>query len=92
MLTSFFADWVIDLGPESFGEDELYEYSIVTNPTTTALFVLARDVSAFEENYEAEVLDWLENNGFNNTWNEPIKTYHDDTCLYPESSDSELWW
>ena len=78
-------DWVVDLGPESYGPDDLYEYSIVTDPTTLALFVLTRNITTFEDVYEADVLDWLENNGFNNTWNQPIETYHDETCLYPDT-------
>ena len=79
-----FLDWVVQLGPETFGEDNLYQYSVITDPGRVTLFVLARDIDTFEAEYEAEVLDWLENNGFNSTANEPIKTYHDDTCLYPE--------
>ena len=77
------------LGPETFGEEGLYQHSIITDPGRVTLFVLTRDIATFEAEYEAEVLDWLVNNGFDSPANEPIKTYHDDTCLYPE--DTSFW-
>merc|ERR1711976_453715 len=78
--------WIVQLGPESFGEEGLYDYAIVTDPFRLFLFVLARDVQGFETNYEAQVLEWLENNGFDSILNYPIKTYHDESCLYPEDA------
>ncbi len=40
---SFFSDWVLKLGPETFGEGNLYEYSVVSDPGLVTLFVLVRD-------------------------------------------------
>ena len=38
---------MLQLGPPTFGDDELYEYSVVSNPSRTRLYVLARDVDDF---------------------------------------------
>ena len=35
------------LGPETYGEEGLYQYSLVTNPSRTFNYVLARDVEYF---------------------------------------------
>ena len=73
------------LGPVSvYGDVEQYSYSLVSGPSSLYLFVLVRDVEEFRLTYEADVLDWLENNGFNSTVNNPIETYHGDDCGYPE--------
>ena len=40
-------DWVMQLGPPTFGDDGLYEYSLVSNPIRTRLYVLARDPDDF---------------------------------------------
>ena len=40
--------------------------------------------SSFVQNYESDVLDWLEMNGFNETANSPIEVYQEDDCLYIE--------
>ena len=39
----------MQLGPQNFGPDELYAYSLVSNPTRTFNYVLARDVDDFNE-------------------------------------------
>ena len=44
------------LGPETFGPEGLYQYSIVTKSDRTALFVLARDPDIFREEYDTEVI------------------------------------
>ena len=46
---TLFADWIMQLGPQNFGPDELYAYSLVSNPTRTFNYVLARDVDDFNE-------------------------------------------
>ena len=50
-----FLDWIILLGPETFGDDGLYQYSVVTNSGKTSLFVLARDPETFRADYNEEV-------------------------------------
>jgi len=58
-----------------------YQYSVVTDNNQLSLFVLARDIETFKSDYEAEVLDFLESNGFTGYLNSPIETNHDD-CSY----------
>ena len=43
------------LGPETFGDEGLYEYAVVSNERRGALFVLARDVPGFRAEYQEEV-------------------------------------
>jgi len=74
--------WVVKLGPPSFGEQGLYQYSVVTDNFQATLFVLARDVDTFRSQYDAEVKSWLAENGFTYPWNKPIATVQDDECLY----------
>merc|ERR1711976_17090 len=74
--------WVSKLGPK--GEDNLYEFSVVSGASTqSSLFVLARDPVAFAEKYEAEVLEFLEELGFNSFLTEPLPVYQGDDCQYP---------
>lgn len=75
-------DWVVKLGPPSFGEQGLYQYSIVTDNLKFTLFVLARDVDTFRSQYDEEVKSWLAENGFTYPWNKPIATVQDKDCLY----------
>ena len=75
-------DWVVKLGPPSFGEQGLYQYSVVTDNFLATLFVLARDVDTFRSQYDEEVKSWLADNGFTYPWNKPIATVQDDACLY----------
>lgn len=62
--------WILDLGVE---KDE-YVYSIVSDPTKTSLFVLARDPVEFFEKYDQEVLKKLQKMKFTSFRNRPIKT------------------
>jgi len=74
--------WVIKLGPPTFGPEGLYQYSVVTDNLKATLFVLARDVDAFRRDYQAEVLQFLTNEGFTNLLNKPIETVHNSDCVY----------
>ena len=49
------SDWVLLLGPETFGDEGLYEYAVVSNERRGALLVLARDVPGFRAEYQEEV-------------------------------------
>ena len=53
--------WVYDLGPK---QNNKYEWSLVSDPLFLSLFVLARDVDSFYENYDDEILSLLDNYGF----------------------------
>ena len=71
---------MISLGPE---QDGLYEYSVATDPNMMGLYVLARDVEIFRLDYEQEVLEFVHEQGFNETSNEPIPIPQNEDCLYP---------
>ncbi|XP_076450397.1 uncharacterized protein LOC143286644 [Babylonia areolata] len=74
--------WVIKLGPETFGDKGLYQYSLVTDNLSASLFVLTRDVKVFREQFQEEVLDFLKENGFNQVYNKPLETVQSDECQY----------
>ncbi|XP_076454972.1 apolipoprotein D-like [Babylonia areolata] len=74
--------WVIKLGPATYGPNGQYQYSVVTDNIKATLFVLARDVQVFREKYEAEVLQFLRDEGFTNALNKPIATLHTPECVY----------
>ena len=76
--------WIMQLGPvKEYNGVQQYAYSLVGDPTYLYLFVLVRDVEEFRAEYEAEVLEWLYANGFDNNRNRPIETYHESDCIYP---------
>jgi len=75
----------MQLGPvNEYDGVELYSYSLVSEPTRLALFVLARNMQEFEDEYEEDVLNWLANNGFGSPVNNPLPVYQGDDCLYPD--------
>ena len=61
--------WVLELGPIN---DNLYDYSIVSDDKALSLFVLTRDVDRFYKNYNEDVLNSLEKFGFTKKYNMPI--------------------
>lgn len=79
-----FTDWVTKLGPETFGPDNKYQYAVVTDNLKATLFVLARDPVLFQQNYQAEVMAFLTQNGFTSIINKPVSTYHGQDCQYNE--------
>jgi lipocalin len=70
------------LGPATFGPDKKYQYALVSDNLKATLFVLARDPVVFKRDHEAEVLQWLKNDGFTSIINKPVSTYHGADCLY----------
>lgn len=66
--------WVYNLGPEVNG---YYDWAIVSDPLKVSLFVLARDVDTYYEEYDDEVVNILHNYGFNNL----VNITHDN-CKY----------
>ena len=75
--------WVLELGP--LNEDGLYDYSIVSDPFTAYLFVLARDVETFNTKYKESVSASLEKLGFTGK-SAPIDTYQGSDCVYESTS------
>ena len=79
-------DWVLKLGPkEARGPNAVpqYQYSIVSGPFRTTLFVLARDPDDFRARFEADILQWLKTNHFDRFYNKPIQTVQMSDCDYP---------
>ena len=76
----------MQLGPVTdYNGEEQYAYSLVSTPSKQNLYVLARDMAEFEDLYEEDVLEWLANNGFDESnENNPVPIYQGDDCLYPE--------
>ena len=73
--------WVLALGPEN--KDELYDWAIVSDNLSAFLFVLARDVQTFNEQYKDEVYSLLEDLGFTGR-TAPIDTYQGPDCAYEQ--------
>ena len=71
--------WVLELGPVNAAG--FYDYAIVSDPFEAFLFVLARNVTAFNQVYNASVYAELMNLGFDGPLNSPIPTIHDG-CTY----------
>ena len=71
--------WIVELGP--IYEDK-YDYAIVSDNLKFTLFVLARDVDRFFKQYDSQVLDSIDNMGFNRTYNSPTRTNQSSDCTY----------
>tara|TARA_Y100000287_G_C14142033_1_gene315202 strand:+ start:172 stop:687 length:516 start_codon:yes stop_codon:yes gene_type:complete len=53
--------WVVAIGPI---EKKVYQYSVVSEPNTIFMWVLARNVEDFFENYDEDVQEYLKSNNF----------------------------
>jgi len=53
--------WIVSLGEVKYGK---YQYSIVTSPSGISLWVLARNVKVFMQNYAEEVVAYLDEHGY----------------------------
>jgi lipocalin len=67
--------WVYSLGPEN--DYNYYDWAIVSDPVKLSLFVLARDVDTYYNEYDDEVLEILKEYGFDDL----ITVSHED-CQY----------
>ena len=74
-------DWVVQLGPPTFN-GTYYQYSVVTDPFSANLFVLARNVTEFKQKYDEDVTTILKQQGFTKFYNKPIETYQGNDCMY----------
>ena len=70
--------WVIKIGPI---KDLQYQYSIVSDPYMVGLYVLARNIDEYYELYNDEVMEFLNESGYTNFYNKPLKVIHDG-CSY----------
>jgi len=76
-------DWVVQLGPPTYN-GSLYQYHVVTDTSDHNLFVMARNVTLFKEKFEATVLQTLEQQGFNKSYNILEEEYQGSDCHYPK--------
>ena len=74
-------DWVVQLGPPTF-KGNYYQYSVISGPGKYDLFVLARNITEFKQNYDEEVLTKLKAQGFTRFYNKPTDTYQGKDCMY----------
>lgn len=70
--------WIIGLGPVN--DNGLYDWATVSDPTLRTLYVLARDVDTFREEYQDDVLATLAEQGFTGI-HKPVET-NQDNCEY----------
>ena len=77
------ADYLIaKLGPNVNGR---YEYTVVTVPSITFLWVLARDPKTYFEKYRDEVKDFIENDlKFNSFYNKYVERHYDGFLPYDD--------
>ncbi|XP_065899621.1 uncharacterized protein [Dysidea avara] len=74
--------WVIQLGPPTYN-GSLYQYHVITDGSDRNMFVMVRNVTLFKEKFEATVLQKLEQQGFNKSYNKPVAEYQGNDCQYP---------
>ena len=74
----------MELGPvNDYNGVEQYSYALVTDTRGLSLFVLARDYDEFAIEYEDYVLARLDEIGFNQRLNTPVRENHGPQCAYP---------
>ncbi len=78
----YFPVYIIGVGPDygnttSARVNATYEYLIVTDANRLALMVFARDPLTFFQNYNKQVMEFLQKNGFGGSvfWNNPQALY-----------------
>ena len=71
--------WIYELGPVN---SDQYEWAIVSDPLFLSLFVLARNVTTYYQNYDELVLSILDNYGFKDL----VKISHTD-CVYSNKTN-----
>lgn len=80
-----FPYWVLDVGPLDM--DGMYSYVIMGGNTGLTMWVLARNVTEFNIQYDAEVKNKLESMGYINGDRMPVASYQGSYCVY-ESNDA----
>jgi len=84
--------YIIGMGPDygnSSTSNTTYEYLIVTDANRLALMVFARDPLSFFQNYNKEVMEFLQKNGFGGSvfWNNPQALYQGPDCQWPSEKE-----
>lgn len=79
--------WILELGP--INTDGLYDYAIVSDNLSAFLFVLARDVTTFNNKYKDSVSKTLTDLGFSGL-TKPIDTYQESDCVYETNKRSAM--
>lgn len=69
---------VFGLGPVV---DQRYDYALVSDPTGSSLYMLAREISRFHEQYEQKLLEQVKQLGFTGVLNKPRKS-NQEGCSY----------
>ena len=77
---------VFGLGPVVSGQLKLYDYAMVSDPSGESLYVLARNVTRFEKQYEADVLATLKHLNFTSFLNKPRKSSQEGCKYVPPPS------
>ena len=71
---------------EAESSEAQYQYWVNTGSCKSSYLVRARNVAEFKENYQAEVLQWLDDNGYP----EPLKVPQSAECEYtPTAADDD---
>jgi lipocalin len=73
--------WVLELGPVN--KADMYDYAIVSDNLSQFLFVLARDVTTFNSQYDAQVQASLKQLGFKG-YKAPKAIYQGADCTYAQ--------
>ena len=70
--------YIVALGPVL---EQTYQWAVVSDPFGASLFVLARDPDTFFQQYNADVLQYLQANGFKGL-KAPLRIVHKSDCNY----------
>jgi len=86
--------YIIGMGPDygnttSTKLNATYEYLIVTDANRLALMVFARDPLTFFQDYNKQVMEFLQKSGFGGSvfWNNPQALYQGPDCQWPSEKE-----
>eukprot|EP01083_Nonionella_stella_P116569 346427_1 len=77
--------WVVALGP--LNEQGLYEWSVVSLPDMSMLWITTRNMATFNEMFRDEVFATVEALGFTDCHNTPMEVYQGTDCLYGKAGE-----
>ena len=77
--------WIIIAGPVV---NDKYDFIIVTDMLQVTMWVLVRDLDRYFEKYDADVQVQLQELGFTQLWNSPIRT-NQTGCEYPTETQTK---
>ncbi|VDN51804.1 unnamed protein product [Dracunculus medinensis] len=87
--------YIIKVGPNysndssSVNSSSIYDYMVVTDASRLSLMVYARDPMKFFQNFNKEVVEYLEKAGFGGKifWNTPRPIYQGSDCEWPSEKE-----